>query len=73
MLFITDDQDSLLGSMEYMPRTLRLLRKRGVEFEHAFVSTPMCCPSRTSILSGLYAHNHNVMTNNLNCAGEEWR
>ncbi|CAD5228434.1 unnamed protein product [Bursaphelenchus okinawaensis] len=73
ILFITDDQDSLLGSMEFMPRTLKFLRKRGAEFENAFVSTPMCCPSRTTILTGLYAHNHNVMTNNLNCAGLEWR
>lgn len=48
------------------------MKKRGVEFS-AFVSTPICCPSRSTILTGLYAHEHNVMTNNHNCSGYEWR
>ncbi|KAL3119342.1 hypothetical protein niasHT_001102 [Heterodera trifolii] len=73
VLLITDDQDIELGSMAFMPKTLRLLQQRGTEFRNAFVSTPICCPSRSTILTGLYAHNHKVMTNNGNCAGEEWR
>ncbi|KAI6217667.1 hypothetical protein M3Y99_01756600 [Aphelenchoides fujianensis] len=73
VLLLTDDQDIQLGSMEFMPKTLKFLRQRGVEFENAFVSTPICCPSRTTILSGMFAHNHNVHTNNGNCGGREWR
>ena len=73
MLFITDDQDLLLGSMDFMPKTLKFMGKRGVEFKNCFVSTPICCPSRSTILSGMYAHSHNVMTNNQNCSGAEWK
>ncbi|KAI6174128.1 hypothetical protein M3Y98_01156300 [Aphelenchoides besseyi] len=71
ILFITDDQDIMLG--KFMPKTLKFMRKRGVEFKNAFVSTPICCPSRSTILSGMYAHQHSVMTNNQNCGGLNWR
>lgn len=41
------------GSMEYMPETLKVFRDAGVEFRHGYVSTPICCPSRSSLLTGL--------------------
>jgi N-acetylglucosamine-6-sulfatase len=59
VLIETDDQT--LESMRVMERTRALLGDQGTTFENAFVSLSLCCPSRTSLLTGRYAHNHGVL------------
>jgi arylsulfatase A-like enzyme len=61
LIFITDDQRA--DSLEVMPKTIRWFREGGREFTRAFVTTPLCCPSRASIFTGRYAHNHGVLDN----------
>jgi arylsulfatase A-like enzyme len=39
------------------------LAHEGVRFNHAFVTTPLCSPSRASFLTGQYAHTHGVIDN----------
>jgi len=49
--------------MPFMPLTNQLLGENGVTFTRGYVSTPLCCPSRASILTGQFAHNHGVIGN----------
>ena len=47
-----------------MPQVKSAIADRGVSFSNYFVNISLCCPSRTSILRGQYAHNTEVFTNN---------
>lgn len=61
LIIVTDDQR--YDTMEYMPNTQELIFDQGVTFSKGYITTPFCCPSRASILTGLYAHNHWVQVN----------
>lgn len=62
LIILTDDQRAN-GTMRIMRHTRRLFKKNGTEFTQAFATTPLCCPSRASIFTGRYAHNHGVRNN----------
>ncbi len=51
------------GVTRAMPNTLDLIAKRGMTFNRYYVSYPLCCPSRTSLLTGRYSHNNGVKGN----------
>jgi N-acetylglucosamine-6-sulfatase len=57
VFILTDDQR--LETVEVMPRTLEAF---GVEFTEFVVTTPTCCPSRSSFLTGKWAHSTGVWT-----------
>ena len=46
-----------------MPNTLGMIAGRGITFNRYYVSYPLCCPSRVSLMTGRYAHNSNVRGN----------
>lgn len=58
LLIVTDDQR--WDTLGVMPVVQRELAARGVTFTNAFVSNPLCCPSRASILTGDYSHTTGV-------------
>ena len=43
--------------------TLKRLLDGGAAFRAAYVAAPVCCPSRTSLLTGLFTHTHHVYGN----------
>jgi arylsulfatase A-like enzyme len=63
VFILTDDQELTLGSLDFMPHTRALIAAQGTTFASHFVPLSLCCPSRSTILTGQYPHNHKVYTN----------
>jgi N-acetylglucosamine-6-sulfatase len=61
VVIMTDDQT--LESMRVMSGVRRSLAAEGTTFDRAFVSNSLCCPSRATLFSGQYSHNHGVIGN----------
>ena len=47
---VTDDQDVKLASLDLQSSVQSMLIERGKTFKNAFVSTPVCCPSRSRLI-----------------------
>lgn len=62
IIFILAD-DMRYDDFSYMPRTRDLIGSQGMTFSKAYVPLGLCCPSRVSILTGMYTHNHKVWFN----------
>jgi len=53
--------DARADGIDRMPVVQSVLAGEGVTFEHSFTPNAECCPSRASILTGLYAVNHRTL------------
>ena len=61
IVLITVD-DMMASDLAFMPRTRKLLARRGTVFTQGLASTSICVPARASQLTGQYAHNHGAVT-----------
>jgi N-acetylglucosamine-6-sulfatase len=63
LVLLSDDQAFHLFDRQLMPNVFSQLVDQGVDFGRAYVNVSQCCPSRSSILTGLYSHNTGVDSN----------
>lgn len=61
LIIVTDDQRT--DTTMVMPAVERWFEQLGTTYPNAYVGTPLCCPSRATIMTGRYAHNHEVTNN----------
>jgi len=59
---LTDDLSWNLITKRFAPHIVQL-EKRGETFDHYFVADSLCCPSRSSIFTGEFPHDTQVVTN----------
>ena len=72
IFILTDDLDyrsfppplgNLAPQLNWSTHVQSELIAQGVTFPNFFLNVSLCCPSRSSIMLGQYAHNHRVLTN----------
>ncbi|KAI5634206.1 sulfatase domain-containing protein [Phthorimaea operculella] len=75
VIVLTDDQDVTLDGMNPMKNVKRFIGDEGITFTNSYTTSPICCPSRASFLTGLYVHNHNTHNNSRSggCYGPTWQ
>ena len=69
IFFLTDDMT--VPELAGMPQTNALLTAQGASFTRAYVSYPLCCPSRATFYTGRYMHNHGTRGNTFPTGGAQ--
>jgi arylsulfatase A-like enzyme len=67
VVIVADDLDA--ESIASLPRLQSRLVRAGVSFPSAYVSSPLCAPSRAALLTGRYPHNTGLVSNNAPLGG----
>jgi N-acetylglucosamine-6-sulfatase len=67
VLIMDDDQN--VEMQRFLAKTNSAIGGKGVTFDNSFMNYSLCCPSRSTMLTGQYAHNHGVRGNKLPSGG----
>jgi N-acetylglucosamine-6-sulfatase len=62
-VLVIETDDQTVESMRVMANVNSLIGAQGARFTNSFVNLSLCCPSRSTFLTGKYAHNHGVFSN----------
>jgi arylsulfatase A-like enzyme len=70
IIFIMTDQESVSLSGCYGNSVIKTpardsIAENGIRFNNHYIASFPCCPSRATIFTGLYAHNHGVPAQNI--------
>jgi arylsulfatase A-like enzyme len=63
LIILTDDQSIGTMTRQVMPNTLRYIADQGRRYTNFYITDPLCCPSRSSIMTGQLNHNNHVTGN----------
>jgi N-acetylglucosamine-6-sulfatase len=63
------DDDQSVNLQQFLTKTNAAIAAHGVTFDNSFVNYSLCCPSRSTMLTGQYSHNHGVRGNQLPSGG----
>jgi len=69
VLILTDDQR--WDSLQYMPNVESQLVDQGITFANAFDNDPLCCPTRSTIMTGLTSGHNGVWNNGTDNPGPD--
>jgi len=67
VVLFTDDQEP--ASLRVMKIVRKELKAKGTTMKRYYTNFPLCCPSRATMLTGQYAHNHGVLSNQFPSGG----
>lgn len=73
VVILTDDQDSLLGSMDNMNILQEQMVQQGVTFSKHYGHVSQCCPARATLWTGRHAHNTNITSVINDVPGGAWK
>ena len=57
----------ILNGTNFMPNLEQFIINQGITFTNSYVATPICCPSRSELLTGLYYQNIYIGEESGNC------